>query len=58
MVQGGRVSTNHINLMACRVGQYRLYKVETKMQQNAVQGIGHDPIIQVYRRYRDFEWLH
>ena len=39
------------------VGQYRLYKVETKLQPQ-VQALGHDPQVSVYRRYRDFEWLH
>ena len=35
-----------------RVGQYRLYKIETVMI-----GGGHEPC-SVYRRFRDFEWLY
>lgn len=35
-----------------RVGQFRMYKIETKLV-NA-----QEPSISVYRRYRDFEWVY
>ena len=38
------------------MGQYRLYKVETRLSQ--VQKLGEEPVCAVYRRYRDFEWLY
>jgi hypothetical protein len=37
-------------------GSFRLFKVETKTQKS-VSPIGAEPSHNVYRRYKDFEWL-
>ncbi len=37
-------------------GTFRLFKVETKMQ-TSISPIGGEPSHNVYRRYKDFEWL-